>query len=235
MHGLTYGGGAGIFAGVVIGLLSIFANLREPPQVQQRSVRTRVVDGAIIGLCGGVSFALVDILLGITTQSVLIYTFIIFIFTFCAFSFGGANRLLSLRTIQPAETISWSWHTIGKSLPAIMMQGAGMTIGIACCVGVIFTLASGAFYGFEYGIRYGLIAGLIAGVVVGVVGVLASLLHHAWSPALLATTRLFRPNEGMHRSLLNAVLVGLLLAPVSGLISGIACGMAFGVLGHLES
>jgi hypothetical protein len=116
-----------------------------------------------------------------------------------------------------------------------MMQGAGMTIGIASCVGAIFTLVSGTFYGFEYGIRYGLIAGLIAGVVVGVVGVLASLLHHAWSPALLATTRLFRPNEGMHRSLLNAILVGFLFAPVSGLISGITCGVAFGVLGHLES
>ncbi|WP_220211471.1 helix-turn-helix domain-containing protein [Reticulibacter mediterranei] len=236
MHGLLYGSGAGIFAGVVIGLLSAFAGLRETSDVQQHSLRTRLVDGAIIGICGGLGFALVDFLLGITLQSVMIYAFIIGIFTFCAFSFAGASKLIPhLGTIQPAEAISWSWTTTWSDLLRIVLQGGIMVGFVMFVIGVVFGGASGAFYGVAYGSRYGLIFGLITGVIVGVVGILSSFLQQWWSSTLLATTQLLRPNEGIHRSLEHAVIVGLLFCPASGIVIGTACGIAFGALGNLAS
>jgi transcriptional regulator with XRE-family HTH domain len=240
-HGLKYGSGTGLFAGLLVGLLSgLLAGLRYEPmgsqlsQGQDRSLGARLGDGLILGLFAGLSFALVDIALHIVLQSVIAYALIAGFFFFCIYGFAGGGRLIPLGTIQPAESVSWSWGEIRRTFPETLTRGLIGSLCITFCVAVVIALGGGMFYGFGYGVRYGLVYGLIVGLVTCLTGVLASLLHSGWSSDLLNENQLFRPNEGIRRSFTNAVLAGILSAPVGGVLSGIACAIAFGVIGGLS-
>jgi transcriptional regulator with XRE-family HTH domain len=241
VHGLNYGIGAGLFTGLLVGLLSgLLAGLRygdaQTTQElgQRRSFRTRLTDGVIIGFSGGLSFALVDILLRIAIRSALLYGFIAGGYFCIAFGFAGGSSLIAdLDTITPAEAVSWSWATVRSTLPATMRKGLVVALWITLSVGATIAFTSGVSYGFGYGIRYGLIFGLIVGLIIGMTGVLASLLHSGWSSDLLDANQLWRPNQGIRRSLWNAVLAGVVFALVSGTMSGIVCALAFGLVGGL--
>jgi transcriptional regulator with XRE-family HTH domain len=239
-HGLEYGGGMGLLAGLLVGLLSgLLAGLRYEPGVrsqraQGRSFGARLGDGLILGLLAGLSFALVDLALHIVLESVVVYGLIAGFFFFCVFGFAGGSRLIPLETIQPAESVSWSWGNIRRIFPETLIRGLIGSLLIMFCVAVVIALGSGVFYGFKYGIRYGLIYGLIVGLVVGLTGVLASLLHSGWSSELLNENQIFQPNEGIRRSLVHALFAGILFAPIGGVLSGITCAVAFGVIGGLS-
>lgn len=244
LHGLTYGPGMGLFCGLLVGLLSgLLAASRYDPtgeQVprgleQKRTFQTRLFDGLVIGLCAGVSFALVDSLLHIAIQSVVVYSLIAGLFFCLTFGFAGGSDLIpGLGMIKPAESVSWSWISLGRALPETLLKGLLITLFLIVSVGSVIALGSGLFDGFGYGVRYGLIYGVIIGVIVGVTGVLASLLNSGWSSDMLDANRLFHPNQGIRRSIINAAFTGVLFAPVGGILSGIVCGIVFGSIGNLS-
>jgi transcriptional regulator with XRE-family HTH domain/DNA polymerase III delta prime subunit len=244
LHGIRYGLGMGLFSALLVGLLSgLLAGARYTPardQVQPavphyRSFRTRCFDGLTHGLCAGVSFALVDSALHIATESVVVYSTIAGIFFFLTFGFAGGSDLIPGLgvVIKPAESVSWSWTSMIRSIPETLLKGLLTALFITLSVGSVMALGSGIFYGSAYGVRYGLIYGVIIGVIVGLTGILASLLNSGWSSNMLPAGQLFRPNQGIRRSLINAVLAGILFAPIGGILSGIVCGAAFGLIGGL--
>ncbi|MBO0796062.1 MAG: hypothetical protein J2P36_34665 [Ktedonobacteraceae bacterium] len=239
-YGLTYGVGMGLFSGLLVGLLSgLIAGLRyDPsrPQGQRRTCTERLVNGLIIGLCAGVSFALVDGLLHIAMQSVVVYGLIAGLFSCVAFGFGGGTNLLDgLGTeIKPAESVSWSWRNVGQCLRENLIKGMLVGLLVMVCVSIVISCASGLFYGMEYGMRYGLIYGLIIGLITSVASILAGILRSGWSSDQLAEHQLLRPNEGIRRSMVNAIIAACLFGPLGGIASGVVCGAAFGLVGMLD-
>jgi hypothetical protein len=113
----------------------------------------------------------------------------------------------------------------------------GLLIGLIVmgCVGLVIGLSSGLFYGLAYGVRYGLIYGLIIGLIAITAVLLAGVLNSGWSSDILDAQQIFRPNEGIRRSLLNAVIAAVLFGLAGSLISGLVCAFAFGVVGELSS
>jgi transcriptional regulator with XRE-family HTH domain len=244
LHGIIYGLGMGLFSALLVGLLSGLLTGARYTAVgsqdsqgvpQHRPFWTRFFDGLTHGLCAGVSFALVDALLHITTESVIVYSAIAGIFFLLTFGFAGGSSLIPGVgvVIRPAESVSWSWTSMIRSLPETLLKGLFVALFVTCSVGAVLALGSGIFYGIAYGLRYGLVYGVIIGAIVGATGVLASLLNSGWSSNILPAHQLFRPNQGIRRSIINAGFAGMLFAPIGGIVSGIVCGAAFGLIAGL--
>lgn len=68
---------------------------------------------------------------------------------------------------------------------------------------------------------------------VGVAGLLSGLLNSGWESDTLQEHSLTRPNEGIRRSWYNAVIAAALLGSIGGVMSGIVCGISFGLIGQL--
>jgi transcriptional regulator with XRE-family HTH domain len=242
-HGLKYGLGAGLFCGLLTGLLSgLQAGLTTPAfQAEQRAQRRpaaqRLVDGLIVGPVAAGSFAMVDVLLHITWSSVLIYSSIMGLFFGVGFGlFAMADLIPALgERITPAEIVSWSWGNVGRSFRGNLVKGLLIGLIVMGCVGLVIGLSSGLFYGLAYGVRYGLIYGLIIGLIAITAVLLAGVLNSGWSSDILDAQQIFRPNEGIRRSLLNAVIAAVLFGLAGSLISGLVCAFAFGVVGELSS
>lgn len=241
VHGLIYGIGMGLFCGLLVGLQNgLIAGLRYDPRAlapvdPPRTFRERMIDGLVHGLSAGVSFALVDAVMHITIQSVIVYSFIAGLFMFFAFGFGGGSTLIPRLgvEIKPAETVSWHWSGIGRFLASGFLRGLLLGIVITFCVGVVIGSASSVFYGWQYGLRYGLIYGSITGLIAGVAGTLAGILNSAWQSEVLDERQFFRPNQGIRRSLANAIIASVLFGILGGIASGLVCGAAFGLIGEL--
>ena len=247
--GLVRGVGTGLFSGLLIGMTSgLIAGLsyeregsrerrHRPDQKQARaSPSTRLFDVVIFSLCAALPFGGVYTLLadGIT-PTVVIFSLVVGFFYGLAFGVGGGTDLLPRlgAAIQPAETVAWSWHNVGRNLSQNLRRGLLVGLAVMLPVSVIIGCASWLFYGERYGVRYGLIFGLIVGVVGGVATILTSILRSGWSSRVLSEHQLFRPNEGTQRSLRNAVFAACLFGPLGGLACGLACGGAFWLVGGL--
>lgn len=242
-HGLKYGLGAGLFCGLLTGLLSgLQAGLTPVPPVDQhtqprRTPVQRLGDGLAIGLAAGVSFAIVDVMLHITWQSVLIYASIMGLFFSVGFGLFGASDLIpDLGTqIKPAEIVSWSWVNVGRTFWGNLVKGVLIGLIVMVCVGLVIGMSSGLFYGIAYGIKYGLIYGLIIGLIAITAVLLAGVLNSGWSSDILDAQQIFRPNEGIRRSAFNAIVAAFLFGLVGSLISAVTSAFAFGVIGELSN
>jgi transcriptional regulator with XRE-family HTH domain/GTPase SAR1 family protein len=248
-NGLIRGLGAGLYSGLLIGVMSgLIAGLRyeressleRQHRSDQKNARTplgaRLFDVCIFSLCAALAFSGVYALLaGGITQSVVIYGLVVGCFYGLAFGVGGGTDLLrGLGTaIEPAEAVSWSWSSVRQQLAGNIRKGLLVGGTVMVPVGVIIGLMSGLFYGARYGLRYGLIFGIIVGIVGGVASILTGALNSGWSSNVLAEHQLVRPNEGIRRSIKNAVFAACLFGSVGGLASGLVCGFAFGVVGEL--
>ncbi len=240
-HGLVYGFGMGLFCGLLVGVMSgLIAGLRYDPRAPvaadpPRTFAQRLGDGLIHGLCAGVSFAIVDTAMHITVQSIIVYSFIAGLFFFFAFGFGGGSRLIRGLgvEIKPAESVSWHWRGVWRFLVDNVLRGLLLGLFITFCVGVVIASASGLFYGWQYGLRYGLTYGAIIGLIAGVAGTLAGILNSAWVSDVLDERDLAQPNEGIRRSLVNAVITSILFGFLGGIASGLVCGAAFALVGGL--
>jgi transcriptional regulator with XRE-family HTH domain len=249
-NGLYRGTGTGLFSGLLIGLMTgLTAGLRyeqdslgerhvKPDQEQSRSgvgPIDRLLDVLIYGFSAGLAFGGVYGLLVGVNQLVVIYGAIVGFFYGVAFGLGGGTDLIrGLGTdIKPAETVAWSWRSVGQHLAGNLREGLIVGIAVTVPVTVVIGCASGLFYGVRYGLAYGLVFGPIIGLVGGVAGTFTSMLNSGWSSNVLAERLLVRPNEGIRRSLSNAVFAACLFGPVGGLASGLVCGLAFGFIGGL--
>jgi len=153
-------------------------------------------------------------------------------------AFGLVYVTNSESIIHPAETLTWHWSRLIKRLVAAWL--GGLTFGLG--MGLFAGLASGLVGGLDAGLKFGLFAGLVGGLVSGLDGVL----HVGLDLGLVGlffgsvvgvggwllndiqigeiTTRA-RPNEGIWRSLHNALLSGLAGGLVGGLVAGLVAGL----------
>jgi hypothetical protein len=117
------------------------------------------------------------------------------------------------RGIQPAETLRWSWSSLRAGCRRSVIAGIVTWLVCGLAIGLPFGLATNAvivyiFVGLMVGAALGLIAGLVSLILGGLV------------TSKLDTRTL--PNQGMHRSARNALLVGL--------AGGAAVWVAFGAV-----
>jgi hypothetical protein len=90
-------------------------------------------------------------------------------------------------------------------------------------VGLVVGLVAGLPVGLSEGLRYGLVVGLGAALVAALFAGLVRGLTFSQ-----VETRAI-PNEGIHRSTRNALFVGLVFAPVGGLLLGLLFGLFVGL------
>jgi DNA polymerase III delta prime subunit len=249
--GLSRGAGAGLFAGLLttlmIGLLTalrsdqVSSHMSTAPSNQKQAQskmgtwRERLIDVGVLSLCAGIGSGMVEAALVGLNQNVFIYASIIGLFFGMALGLVGGTELIPGlgQTIMPIETTTWSWSSVRQHFVGNLSKG--LIIGLSISVLMIVTIGciSGFFYGASYGLRYGLVYGLIIGVIGAVASVLAGILTSGWSGDMLDEHQLFRPNEGIRRSIRNAVFAASIFGPLGGLAGGLICGAAFGLVGGL--
>jgi transcriptional regulator with XRE-family HTH domain/DNA polymerase III delta prime subunit len=248
--GLYRGLGTALFSGLLMGLMiSLFVGLRRPMSQEYYvqfgheeafALKGRLIDRLLDTLIFGLAAALSNggvyaLLIGHLNPNVIAYGSIIGLFYGIAFGLGGGTNLIGgLGTeIKPAETVAWSWSSIGQTFLSNFGKGVMIGLFVMGCGIVALGCASGLFYGPAYGVRYGLVYGLIIGLVSAVASILTGMLRSGWSSQTLEEHQLLYPNEGMQRSLRNAAFAACLFGPLGGLASGLICGVAFGLIGGL--
>ena len=241
-QGILRGIGAAVFSTLLVGLIAgLITGLSYRPSPLQRPTRQifkrrdRFLNVVLFTLCGlsnGVVYAL---LIGAITQNVLTYGLVIGLFQGLFLGLGLTDPILDQGfEIRPAEAVSWSWHNISQDMGKNSKRGMVVGAFILALTALTIACASGLSYGPAYGLRYGLVFGAITGLVGGIGCLLTSILASGWTSTMIPENQLFRPNEGMHRSLRNAFFAALLFGPIGGIASGIICGLAFGLIGGLS-
>jgi hypothetical protein len=117
------------------------------------------------------------------------------------------------RTIQPVETLIFSWSNLRKRL--IYCIGGGLAIGVVLW----------RFFLYEFESSRAMLLGLLLGgvlfcLLVGSVGLV--------SPKIIDRRSRLLPNEGIHRSVRNSLVLGVISACTQGILSG----LVFRFLGH---
>jgi transcriptional regulator with XRE-family HTH domain len=240
-HGILYGLGIGFFLGILVGLMhGLDTGLRyeQQPPKEIASFSDRLIDGLILGICAGLGFMVVELLLQVNHRSTLIYSSIVVLFFFFAYGFGGGTSLFSslAKTIKPAEAVTWSWTHMSQALRENSMKSliVALVTGISVSV-VVASMSSLFFLNIDYGLHYGLVFGTISGLIVGIAAILTSMLKSGWSSTMLPEDQHTKPNEGISRSGRNALLGACFFAPIGGIASGLACAIGFGLVGQLST
>jgi transcriptional regulator with XRE-family HTH domain/DNA polymerase III delta prime subunit len=259
-NGVVRGLGAGLFSGLLTGLESgLITGLRpaleDPPSTSRSKEGQRgpfsssafaslwsrrsadsVLDFLAFSWCAGVGFGgTYALLIGAITQNVLLYGAIVALFFGLLFSLGDGTSLIQGlgENIKPTETATWSWISARQALGTTLIKGVQVGLIVTLSVMVILGCASGLFYGVAYGFHYALVYGPIVGLVGASAGILTGILNNGWSSNMLAEHLLVHPNEGMRRTLKNALFATCFFGPLGGLLSGLVSGLAFWWIGGL--
>jgi Predicted NTPase (NACHT family) len=201
------------------------------------ALKTTSINTSIFALCAMGSFSSVyALLIGTINANVLTYGSIAGLFAGIIFGLGGGKKLIDNIgvTIQPAETVAWSWNDIVLHFRADMRQAFMFSSMIAVSMMIIIGGISGFFYGPAYGMRYGLIYGAIIGLISGVAGHLSSILNNGWTSKTLDEHEIVHPNEGIRLSARHALIAACVFGSLGGGVSGIVSGAAFGWIGQLH-
>lgn len=113
------------------------------------------------------------------------------------------GQILQVRCI---ESVEWSWKEFRKNFKNSL--SVGMTCGLS--VGIVGGLIVELSFGINFGIGVGLIFALIFGLRDGLIG--------------SEVKAKIYPNQGIKKSAINALIIGINV----GLISGITLGLVFG-------
>jgi len=170
-----------------------------------------LVSGLICGRAAGLAFGLINGLkfgLAFGLLVVPVYALV-----------GGLSLSLE-EDIICAETVRWSWPEARSHMPENLqtMLGSGLAFGLL--IGLMVMPIGGAGSGLFGGLFGGLVIGLVIGLIRG--GLTVSEIE----------TRAV-PNQGIHRSARNALVVGLFVGPVVALVSGLVGGLAFVLINGL--
>jgi transcriptional regulator with XRE-family HTH domain len=230
---LSFGAQFGFLTGTIIGFLSALVISKRDHSVPLTFV-DHVVDGLVIGVCGGLGFGIINGLLVGAGQG-LMNGLIIGLASCVAFGFGGGISLIRDlgSEIKPAETTSWSWQSVRNHLVENLFKGLIIGLFVTLIVGMITGMASSLFYDPAYGWVHGLVYGPIVGSIATIASLLTGILNSGWSSDILDERQLVRPNEGIRRSAHNSLLAALLFGPFGGIVSGIVSGLSFGLIGRL--
>ena len=117
---------------------------------------------------------------------------------------------------RPVEALTWSWHRIARAPLVGLLVGlvAGLPTGL---LGALSVYGPGVVLATR--LVEGLSVGLIFGLVFGILGALFFGLGRGE-----IATRIV-PNEGIHRSARNALVLTLLFGPVFGMLGGLVFGL----------
>jgi hypothetical protein len=176
-----------------------------------RNIVTRLIDGLIFGLVGGMAYKLLFELVGARLTVVV----------FSGFLCVLIGKLDSEK--RPVEVVLWSWMSMQRNLVDRLRFGliVGLVIGLA--VGT----AVGLILGLVTGLIVGLVSGLIGGLVSMVVNCLGSKLDMEKRPVKVV----LRSRASKQRDLIDGLLFGLIVGLIVGLIGGPSIGLAFGLSG----
>ncbi|GHO59201.1 helix-turn-helix domain-containing protein [Ktedonobacter robiniae] len=241
-RGLGTGAYCGVLTAFVSGLITLFGVPAQPmhgadPPLKKVSLLQKLKDRLLNTLlftgCAGVGAGLIYAWEYRTVNALVVsYALILGIFYGLVFGSGlglGLFPELGVR-ILPAEVVRWSgtWRQFRHHAKK------GVLLGIGIMFPTVLALAgiSGSFYGLEYGVRFGLIYGAILGFIGAMAGTLAGFLTSGWSSTLVDDQQRFSsPNQGIWLSLRNGLLAGGIFGVVGGIVSGLACDLAFWAAG----
>ena len=227
-QGLTHALGFGFFCGMLVGFIS-FLMAGRSPILAQRQMKMRIVDGVIIGICGGLGFGLVEYML-VGFSEAWVYGVVVGAAFAAMFAVGrGAMMFQSLMgPIRPVEVATWSWRCVYQNLSGDFRYACIVCGCITLYVSILFaTVSSLSHLEYEDGLVYGLVYGPIVGLIAGVACLLSRMLNSGWSSSMLEDRMLQRPNEGIRRSIRHAGFVACLFGLVGGIASGLVSGLAF--------
>ncbi|GHP00895.1 hypothetical protein KSF_109420 [Reticulibacter mediterranei] len=231
--------GFGAFTGNIIGLVSLLVvTLRVSPEREEASslsvgLVTRLIDGIVIGGCGGLGFGLVSSLL-VNVQQGAIYGGIVGIAFGLTFGFAGGTRLIrDVGTISPAEIVRWNWHHAFANWSGILIKGLVIGLMIFLMVMIVLGSAGSLLHDSVYAWKYGCVYGIIVGASATVASILTGILNSGWESNTLDERHLMRPNEGIRRSLYNSLFAAGCFGPIGGIASGGMVGFAFGLIAAL--
>ncbi len=200
--------------------------------IRSPALRNGLLTGLLVGLSYGLSAGLFSGLLS-------------------GLYFGIIGGLLSLLllgrsvTVHLTERVIFSWKSLRRSLWSSRNRRAALQV--VALVGLSFGLSFGLSYvglsyvGLSYGLSFGLSYGLSAGLSYWF---LAGLFQGVASETIEDQQRVV-PNQGIHRSAYNGLVLGLVSALcvgmsvvlsyglLSGMISGLYAGLSYGRLSGL--
>ena len=236
--GLSFGPSAGLSFGLSFGLSTGLCSIL----IRRRAVRNRL----LVGLGTGLSYVLSDVLstglsyglsyvsygLGYVLSQGLSYGLI------AGLSAGVLSVLLIGRStaVQPTDLLVWSWRSLGKSLflkshasttvliTVLIGLGSGLIAGLGTVLstgqssGLSYGLSIGLSYGLSFGLGYWLLFGLAQGV----------------SGVTIEDQRRVVPNQGIRRSALNGLVLGLISTVIVGLLYGLLVGVSTVLSGGLS-
>lgn len=188
--GLLLGLSAGVGAGVAFGVTDEMAGF---------GLRTALIEGLGAGINIGVNVALVS-----------------------GLSAGLLSPLLSrnLRAISPADELRWSWRSLRRSLFA--WRHLSRILGVSVFAGLLYGLRLWplyVIYGQDSGTSW-LDYGLAAGTTLGLISWLLLGLFEGVASETIADEQRVAPNQGIHRSARNGLVLGLISAGIAWLITG---------------
>jgi DNA polymerase III delta prime subunit/MFS family permease len=178
----------------------------------------------IVGLSGG----LIGGLSGWLIVGMIVGLFVGLIFGMIVGLSGGLIGGLS-GAIRTSEILQFNWKIFWRKGLIVGLSG-GLIVGlmVGLIVGLIVGLSGGLFAGLIVGLMVGLIVGLIfslsAGLIIG--------LREGFKSLEIETRT--SPNQGIWKSLQNAVIVAVIVAVIGGVMGGVMGGVIGGVMGGVS-
>jgi len=233
--GLSYGLSYGIYSILLQFLLgkNSTAEARSqtlPPArgtAWQRLIRRREIhNGLLVGLSYGLSYGLLDVLIlglrfGLINGPLYWLSSGLSVGLINGLSFGlsawGLSLLLIGRStaIQPTDLLVWSRRSLGKSL--FSRSHVSATLRVAALSG----LSSGLSIWLSGGLINGLLDGPILGLILGLSYWLLLGLSRGVAGVTIEDQQRVVPNQGIRRSALNGLLLGLISTVIVGLLGGL--------------
>jgi hypothetical protein len=231
--GLNYGligGFGGTVSGLCIGLIDRIWFRRsinnENPKIKKfPTFWSLVIKSLIVGLIFGMIFGMTGAILNKLIVGATPWLNIKLAFLSLGGFIGGlilglrSNRQSLNEDIQTVEALSWSWQK------ALRTGSFWLVFGITA--GLMFWLFAGAIAKIPNLIVDASIFGLIIGLILGIVGVMFGGLNSSILDTKTA------PNQGIHLSLINAVIIGLFFGLPFGLTISPGLGLGIGVIATL--
>lgn len=233
----------GLFYLITLWVLGIFfgtkgAFLRNKAQIFSKNPMTKshsrdqVVSVMLFCCCGGISLALVyaEQARGSNVLA-LAYEFITGEAYGLLYGLGNMISWIPIGDIQPVELVSWSWPSVYRNLAGAIKQSTQIAMVILGVMVVSVVGISSLFYGPMHGLWYGCIYGCIAAIIVFINIILAHIFVSGWLGDTIKNRQQMQPNEGIHRSLRNALFAALVFGSLGGIVSGVFSALAFWSVG----
>ncbi len=185
-------------------------------------LRYGLLIGVVVGLIFGLNYGLSDrLIFGLSYGLIfgLGYGFI-----------GGLlSHLLIDRSVsvQLTERVILSWKSLGRSLWSSQNRRAALQI--MALVGLIYGLGNGLHAGLVSGLHAGLSIGLINGLSIGLIYWFLSGFFQGVASETIEDQQRVVPNQGIHRSARNGVVLGVVSTMIVGLSIVLSSGLSIGL------